>query len=101
MKLASRLRVDEPDMADVGQLLLPRIADLDGDDGVPGGQREQRRPPVPRTTEVGDDDSERALPRDPRDLRQAGTDRRRAHTRGLRVAADGEEHAEQANPPLT
>ena len=42
LQLLPRLRVDEPDRADVRQLLLARVADLDGDDVVAGGEPQQR-----------------------------------------------------------
>jgi len=57
-QLASGLRIDEPQEPDVGELLLARVADLDGDDVVPSGEVEQRAPPVPRATEVRDDHDE-------------------------------------------
>ena len=100
VELAPRLRVDEPDVADVRQLLLARVPDLDRDDRVPGGEPEQRRPPVARAAEVGDDHGERALPRDPGDLREGGADRGPPDPLGLRLAPDGEQDAEQADPPL-
>ena len=33
-KLPSGLRIDEPQLPDVGELLLARVANLDGKDGV-------------------------------------------------------------------
>jgi hypothetical protein len=53
---AAGLRVDEPELADIGKLLLARIADLDGEDVVAAHHLEQRLPPVERAAEVGDDD---------------------------------------------
>ena len=38
-QLAPGLRIDEPQLADVGELLLARVADLDGEHGVPAGER--------------------------------------------------------------
>ena len=61
---ASGLRVDEPELAGVRQLLLARVADLDGDHLVPPGELEQRPAPVAWAAEVGDDHDERALPRE-------------------------------------
>ena len=60
-KLPAGLRIDEPQLADVGELLLARVAHLDGKHGVPAREPQQRRPPVERAAEVGDDDDERAL----------------------------------------
>ena len=40
-KLSTRLRIDETEHADAGQLFLSRIADLDGDHVVPSRQLEQ------------------------------------------------------------
>ena len=56
---AAGLGVDEPEVADVGQLLLARVADLDRDHVVPAGELEQRAAPVARAAEVGDDDDQR------------------------------------------
>ena len=100
VELAPGLRVDEPDVADVRQLLLARVADLDRDDRVPGGDSEHRRPPVARAAEVGDDDGERALPCDPGDLREGGPDRGRPDTLGLRLTPHCEQDTEQADPSL-
>ena len=63
-ELLARLGIDEPEVADVRQLLLARVADLDRDHLVPARQLEQRAAPVERPAEVRDDDDERALPRD-------------------------------------
>ena len=49
-----------------GSCLLARVADLDREHVVAAGELEQRRAPVARAAEVGDDDDERALPRQPR-----------------------------------
>ena len=96
-QLPARLRIDEPQLADVGQLLLARVAHLDGQDGVPAGEAQQRRPPVERAAEVGDDDHERALRRHAvceleRVAQRAGA--RRAAAR----AADGACRAARAGP---
>ena len=34
-QLAARLGIDQPEVADVRELLLARVANLDGDDAVP------------------------------------------------------------------
>src|SRR5436305_352543 len=60
--LAAGLRIDEPHLADIGQLLLTRVADLDGEHLVAREQLQQRPPPVEWATEVGDDDDDAALP---------------------------------------
>ena len=60
------LRVDEPELADVDELLLARVADLDREHVVPAGEVEERPAPVARAAEVGDDDDERALAGDAR-----------------------------------
>ena len=46
------------------QLELARVADLDRQHAVAGAQRAQRRLPVARAAEVGDDDDEPARPRE-------------------------------------
>ena len=66
-QLAARLGIDEPELADVGELLLARVADLDRDGRMPAGDAQQRLVPVDRAAEVGDDDDERALDREPVD----------------------------------
>src|SRR5437763_15495520 len=45
-KLPARLRIDKPELADVGELLLARIAHLDREHRVPPREPEQRCPPV-------------------------------------------------------
>jgi hypothetical protein len=54
--LAARLPVNERQLANVGQVVLAAIADLDCEDVVVGRHGRQRRPPVAGTTEVRDDD---------------------------------------------
>ena len=61
-ELAAGLRVDEPAARPRRQLLLARVADLDRDDVVAGGELDQRRTPVARPAEVRDDGDERTLP---------------------------------------
>ena len=60
------LGVDEREHAAVGQLELARVEDLDGDDLLAGGdQQAQRARPAGRVAEVGDDDDEARLARQP------------------------------------
>jgi hypothetical protein len=63
-QLAARLGVDEAKLADVRELLLARVADLDRKHGVPSGKPKQRRAPVGRATKVGDENDECALAHD-------------------------------------
>ena len=63
-KELSRLGVDEPERTDVRELLLPGIPDLERDDVVVTRQLQERRAPVARAAEVGDDDDQAALPRE-------------------------------------
>ena len=58
--LAAGLGVDEGELADIGQVILPRIVDLDGDDLVARSQGGHRPEPVARATEVRHDDDEAA-----------------------------------------
>ena len=77
-ELPAGLRVDEPELAGVRQLLLARVADLDGEDVVPAGELEHRPAPVERAAEVGDDDDERPLAGDRPGPGQRLAERRRA-----------------------
>ena len=70
------LGVDEVELAEVGELLLARVTDLDGDDVVAAGEVEQRAAPVDRPAEVGDDGDERALARDRGRVAQCLSERR-------------------------
>ena len=63
-QLPAGLGVDEVEKADVRELLLARVANLDGDDVVLAGELKQRPAPVARPSEVGDDHDERALARE-------------------------------------
>ncbi len=63
----ARLGVDEGQLTDVGERLLARVGDLEGDDRVPGGHLGERPDPVARAAEVGGDDDD------------AGRRARRAH----------------------
>ena len=80
-QLLPRLGIDEPEDADVGQLLLAWVADLDRDDVVPARELEQLPAPVPAAAEVGDDDDERALARERVRPRERLTERRRPELR--------------------
>ncbi len=64
-ELPPALGIDEPELAHVGELLLARVANLDGQDGVTSREAKQRVAPVDRTAEVRDDDDQGALPREP------------------------------------
>ena len=67
------LRIDEPDLADVRELLLAWVANLDRDHVMAAQQLKQRLAPVERAAKVGDDDDDAALARDRR-----GVTKRRA-----------------------
>src|SRR6188472_567338 len=58
--LAAGLGVDEGQLTDIGQVALPRIVDLDGDDLVARSKGGHRPEPVARTAEVRYDDDEAA-----------------------------------------
>ena len=95
--------IDEPELARVRQLLLARVADLDGDDVVAAGELEQRPAPVVRPAEVGDDDDERALARER--VRARGSPRRATSRRPVasgrsRLLAERGEQADQPAPSL-
>ena len=63
-ELATRLRIDEPELAHARQLLLARVADLDCDHVVAAGEVDQGATPVQGPAEVRDDHDERPLQRD-------------------------------------
>src|SRR5262249_25421150 len=90
-ELPTGLRVDEPQLAGVRQLLLAGIADLDGDHLMAAGELEQRLAPVTRSSEVGDEDDERALPSDCVGAAKGGAERRGADPspRRFRLVAEG------------
>ena len=101
-ELPSGLGIDEPEEPDVGQLLLARIADLDGDDVVVPRELEQRPPPLAVAAKVGDDHDERALSR----KRACAREGVREATSlpgppSARLAAQRGEQADQADAPLT
>ncbi len=54
-ELPPGLGIDEIEQADVRQLLLTRVPDLDGDDVVVARELEQRPSPVAPASEVGHD----------------------------------------------
>ena len=92
-------RIDEPDVADVRQLLLARVLDLDRHDGVPrrelhSGTRQSRRPRKSETTTA----SERCRQRT-RASYDGGPDRGPPHALGLGPAPDGEQDREQPHAP--
>jgi hypothetical protein len=58
--LPARLRVDERQLADVGQLRLARIGDLDREDVVAGREGCEMPSPVARPASVGNEDDEAA-----------------------------------------
>ena len=62
-QLAPGLGVDEPQVADRGQLLLARVAHLERDHVMAVQQPQQRLAPVARAAEVGDDDDQPARAR--------------------------------------
>ena len=88
-------------MADVGQLLLAPVADLDRRHLVPRGEPEQRRAPVARPEEVGDDEHDAALACDRARPVEGRAERRRADLLGLRLLPGGDEGAEEASAPLS
>src|SRR5262245_42825986 len=59
--LAAGLGVDQAQLADVGELLLARVADLDRQGRMATGDAEQRVAPVDRAAKVRHDHDERAL----------------------------------------
>jgi hypothetical protein len=64
------LGVDERQVADVRQLGLARVADLDRHHRVVGGQRAERPDPLVLVAEVGDDDDEPGLGRHSTELHE-------------------------------
>src|SRR5581483_11078627 len=94
--LATGLRIDEPELADVRQLLLAWVAHLDCDDVVPAHRLDERLAPVERAAEVRDDHHQAALARDRVRPRQGAAERRRADPLLLRLAAQRLEESEQA-----
>ena len=99
-QLPARLRVDEPERADVRELLLARIPNLDREDVVPAREAQQRMPPVARSPEVGDEHDERALARVRGDTGDPFTERGRAHAGARRLVPKGRKQPEQAHTPL-
>ena len=90
------LRVDEPQVAHVGQLLLARIADLDRQHLVATHHFEQRLAPVERSAEVGDDRNDPALSRDRTGAAKRRAERGRSELQLLRLALERAEQPEQA-----
>src|SRR5206468_3867743 len=98
--LPARLRVDEPQLADVGKLLLARVADLDRQYLVPAHQLEQRLAPVEWPTEVGHDHDDPALPRDRAGAVQRLSQRRDAYVLLFRLALQRGEQPDQSRASL-
>ena len=95
---AARLRIDEPELADVRQLLLARVADLDRDH-VGGRRARAAAPPVERAAEVGDDGDEGALAAAAADRGQRLGERGRAGLGGLGLLAQrGQQTAGRIGP---
>ena len=88
-------------MADVGQLVLAAVADLDRRHLVPRREAEQRCAPVTRAEEVGDDEHDSALPCDRAHAIEGGAERRRADLLRLGLLPRREKGAEQAPSSLT
>ena len=64
------------------------------------GELEQRRAPVARAAEVGDDDDERALAREPADASERLAERGRSAALEDGLAPEREQQPEQARPAL-
>ena len=98
-ELAAGLGVDEPEVADVGQLLLARVADLDGDTSWRAATRQQRLAPVARPAEVGDDDDRARAGARPRcDASSAAPERGRADARAVSGSSPGSARAAPQQP---
>ena len=76
LQLPPRLRIDEEQLAEVGQLLLSRVPDLHGHDLVATAEAQERPVPVAGAAEVGDDDDVRLLAREVADALQCLSDGR-------------------------
>src|SRR5206468_5083037 len=87
-KLTPGLWIHEVEEAHVRQYLLPRVLNLHGDDVVPAGELQQRRAPVARTAEVGDDDDQRALSSECARVPECGSERARGGPVGSGLAAN-------------
>src|SRR6187200_2443894 len=83
--LAARFPVDEGEVADVGQDVLARIADLDDEDVVACGGGREGQLPVARAAKIGDEDDEAAARGDTVDEgeRVSGRDRAVGSGRGV------------------
>ena len=99
-QLPSCLGVDEPEIADVGKLLLAAVSDLDRENVVATGELEEGAAPVARPSEVRDDDEERGLARDTGGAGQRSAERRRSDGLRCRFAPEREQDAEEAAPAL-
>ena len=69
--------IDEPQLAELRELLLAGVADLDRHHVMAAAEHEQRPAPVARAAEVGDHDDVRALPRQRADAPERLADRGR------------------------
>ena len=97
-ELAAGLGIDEPELADVRQRLLARVADLDREHVVAARELEQRRAPVARAAEVGDDGDERALLRHPRHQPERRAERGRTASLEHRLLPQREQQPEHPRP---
>jgi hypothetical protein len=98
--LATRLRIDHPQIASGRQLELARVAHLDRQHAVPGAQRAQAALPVARAAEVGDDDDESACAGNGGHTTGRLAHRRGAGAVGGRLGAQLGEQAEQPEAAL-
>src|SRR5262249_47266379 len=98
--LPARLRIDEAKLADARQLVLARIADLDGDDLVAAGEVEERAPPVEGASEVRDERDERPLPPERGDALDRVAEGRGARAPILGLVPQGKEEAKEPCPAL-
>ena len=100
-ELPTGLGIDEPELAGVGQLLLPWILDLHRDHVVAARELEQGLPPVEWATKVGDDGDERRLARERCRARRGLAQRGLAHpTNRRRLVAQGAEETDQPGAAL-
>ena len=57
-ELTAGFGIDEPEFADIRQLLLARVADFDGDHRMAAAEFDQRIRPIAWAAEIRDDDDE-------------------------------------------
>ena len=94
------LGIDEPEISDVGKLLLAPVEHLHGQNVAAAGDMEELAPPVERAAEVGDEDDERTAARDPRHAGERLPEGRGADRLLGRLGPDGVQEPEQAGPAL-